>query len=117
MFAAVMRYENGTWCHFHCGFRAAHHTFLTVAGTGGVLEVRRPFRPEPREQLLLHRNGGTEEIVVDGDPPAWGEVADIEDAALGIRPARITLAESRSHVATIEALYRAARAQRVTPVS
>jgi hypothetical protein len=38
-------------------------------------------------------------------------VADMEDAALGLRPPRISLADSRMHIATIAALYRAASDQ------
>jgi predicted dehydrogenase len=109
MFAGTIAYENGVTCQFHCGFRAVHQTFLRLVGTDGVLDVHRPFRPEHREHLLLMRNGQVEEIVVEGGPIFADEVADMEDAALAIRPPRITLAESRLHVATLEALHRAAR--------
>jgi xylose dehydrogenase (NAD/NADP) len=109
MFAATIRYENGVTCQFHCGFRATHQTFLRLVGTEGVLDVHRPFRPERREHLLLTRAGHVEEVVVEGAAIFTDEVADMEDAALGLRPPRITLGESRMHVATLEALHRAAR--------
>ena len=108
MFAGCITYQNGVMCQFHCGFRAAHQTFLRLVGTEGVLDVHRPFRPERREHLLLQRDGRIEEIVVEGAPIFADEVADMEDAALGIRPPRITLAESRLHVETLAGLYRAA---------
>jgi xylose dehydrogenase (NAD/NADP) len=114
MFAGTITYENGVMCQFHCGFRAAYQTVLRLIGTDGVLHVDRPFRPEPRERLRVQRESGTEEVIVDGSAIFVDEVTDMEDAALGIRPPRITLAESRLHVATIEALYRAARERRAT---
>jgi predicted dehydrogenase len=111
MFAGCITYQNGLMCQFHCGFRAAHQTFLRLVGTDGVLDVHRPYRPERREHLLLLREGQVEEIVVDGAAIFVDEVADMEDAVLGIRPSRITLAESRMHVDTIARLYRAASVQ------
>lgn len=108
-FAGAIEYENGVICQFYCGFRGAYQTMLRVVGTEGVLTVPRPFRPEPVERLLLDRGNGQEEVIVHGSAIFVDEVADMEDAALGIRPPRITLHESRRHVATIEALYRAAR--------
>jgi D-xylose 1-dehydrogenase (NADP+, D-xylono-1,5-lactone-forming) len=108
-FAGTIRYGNGVTCQFHCGFRATHQTFLRLVGSDGVLEAHRPFRPERREHLLLTRAGTVEEIVVEGNAIFADEVEDIEDAALGIRRPRIALSESRMHVATLEALHRAAR--------
>jgi predicted dehydrogenase len=116
MFAGTIRYDNGVIAQFHCGFRAAHQTFLRLVGTDGVLEAHRPFRPERREHLLLTRGGYVEEVVVDGAAIFADEVADMEDSVLGIRGPRITLNESRMHVATLEALYRAARNGRRTTV-
>jgi D-xylose 1-dehydrogenase (NADP+, D-xylono-1,5-lactone-forming) len=109
MFAGTIRFENGVIGQFHCGFRATHQTFLRLVGTGGILDVHRPFRPEPREHLLLTRGGHVEEVVVEGAAIFTDEVADMEDAALGLRPPRIPLGESRMHIATLEALHRAAR--------
>ena len=108
-FAGSIVYANGIVCQFHCGFRAAHHTFLRVGGTAGALSVRRPFRPERDETLSLERDGGVEEVAVHGAAVFVDEVADMEDAVLGVRPPRITLAESRRHVETIAALYETAQ--------
>jgi predicted dehydrogenase len=116
MFAGTIRYRNGVMCQFHCGFRATHQTFLRLVGTDAVLETHRPFRPERREHLLLTRAGTVEEIVVEGGAIFTDEVADMEDAVLGIRPPRISLTDSRMHVATLEALHRAARDGQRTPV-
>jgi len=116
-FAGTMEYANGIVCQFHCGFRSGYQTMLRLVGSEGVLSVDRPFRPEPAERLHVDRNGEVSEIAVHGAAIFVDEVADMEDAALGIRPARITLGESRQHVATIEALYRSAQhASRREPV-
>jgi predicted dehydrogenase len=111
-FAGTLTYANGVVCQVHAGFRAAYQTVLRLIGTDGVLEVERPFRPGPLETLRLQRGASVEPIVVEGSPGFVDEVIDMEDATLGIRPARITLAESRLHVATIEALHRAATERR-----
>ncbi len=50
-----------------------------------------------------------EEIVLEGNPIFTDEVTDMEDAVLGGRAPRVTLAESRRNVATIVRLYEAAR--------
>jgi len=103
-FAATIEYANGITCQFHCGFRSAYQSFARLVGAEGVLHIERPFRPEG-QAMLLHRDGNTEEIVVPGAAIFVDEIADMEDAVLGIKPPRISLAESRLHIATIEALY------------
>jgi xylose dehydrogenase (NAD/NADP) len=115
-FAGTIEYENGVVSQFHCGFRAVYQTFLRVVGTDGVLDVERPFRPERRERLVLRRSTGIEEVIVDGSAIFVDEVADMEDAVLGLKPPRLSLAESWLHVATIEALYEAARSGLRVPV-
>ena len=107
-FAATIEYANGVTCQFHCGFRAAYQSYLRLVGSAGVLHVERPFRPEG-QPLLLQREGGVEQILVAGNAIFADEVADMEDAVLDVKPPRISLGESRRNVATIEALYRAAR--------
>jgi D-xylose 1-dehydrogenase (NADP+, D-xylono-1,5-lactone-forming) len=109
-FTGRIVYANGIVCGFDCGFRAEYHTFLRVGGSEGTLTVERPFRPEPVERLRLEREGRVEEIAVHGNPVFADEVADMEDAALGLRPPRVTLGESRRNVATIVRLHEAARA-------
>lgn len=111
-FAGAIGYANDVTAQFHCGFRSAYQTFLRVVGTEGVLEVSRPFRPEQHELLRIERNGHAEEVVVRGSAIFVDEIADMEDAALGVRAPRITLEQSRRHVATLAALYRAARDRR-----
>jgi len=110
-FAATIEYANGVTCQFHCGFRSAYQSFARLVGTEGVLHVERPFRPEG-QAMLLHRERSTEEIVVPGAAIFVDEIADMEDAVLGIKPPRISLAESRRHIATLEALYHAAAESR-----
>ena len=107
-FSAIMRYEGDVTVQFHCGFHAAYQSFARFIGTEGVLHVERPFRPEG-QPMLLSRGGTTEEISVPGAAIFEDEIADMEDSVLGVKPPRISLAESRMHVATLERLYRAAR--------
>jgi predicted dehydrogenase len=108
-FTGRIEYANGVVASFSCGFRADHRTALRAAGTEGELIVERPFRPEPVERLRIEGSRRAEEIVVHGNPVFADEVADMEDAVLGLRPPRVTLAESRRNVETIVRLYAAAR--------
>jgi D-xylose 1-dehydrogenase (NADP+, D-xylono-1,5-lactone-forming) len=110
--AGCVVYANGVVGQFFASFRAAHQTFARLTGTTGVIEVDRPFRPQPVERLRLRRDGGVEEIEVRGHHVFDDEVADMEDAVLGIRPARITLHESRTLAETLVALHDTARAGR-----
>jgi xylose dehydrogenase (NAD/NADP) len=108
-FAGCVTYSEGTVLQFHCGFRATYHTFLRVVGTEGVLHVERPFRPNAEECIVLIRNGTTEQIEIRGSPAFVDQVVNMEDAVLGEAPPRITIRESWTHIATLQALYRAAR--------
>jgi predicted dehydrogenase len=109
-FTGRIDYANGVVASFTCGFRADYRTWLRVAGTDGTLVVERPFRPEPVERLRLERHGIAQDVVVRGNAIFADEVADMEDAVLGVRPPRITLAESRQNVETIVRLLEASRA-------
>ena len=55
-FAGTIVYENGVVAQFQAGFRAAYDPFARITGTKGRLEVVHPFRPNPVEHLMLHRN-------------------------------------------------------------
>jgi len=98
---------------FDCGFTSPLRTRLEVVGSAGAITVTAPFKPGLEEELTIARDGGVETMRVQGQPLYSGQVNDFAEAvALGRAP-RIPLADSRATVATIEALYRAAREQRM----
>jgi xylose dehydrogenase (NAD/NADP) len=108
-FAGVLEFGTGLLGAFDCGFNSAFRTAMEIVGAEGVLDVSNPFKPGVRETLRLHRDGGVQEIAVEGDALYSGEVADLERAALDGQPCRVTLAESRASVATLAALHRSSR--------
>jgi predicted dehydrogenase len=90
------------------GFRSPARAEMELVGTGGVLRVRQPWRPEQDYPLLLTREGRTEEIHVPGPDRFLLEIEDLAAAARGERPPRVSLAESRANVAALVALQRSA---------
>jgi D-xylose 1-dehydrogenase (NADP+, D-xylono-1,5-lactone-forming) len=108
-FAGTVVYANGVYAQIAASFTAAYDTFVRLTGTAGSIDIPRPFKPEPIDRLSLWRGGVLEDISVAGAPPFVDEVADMENAVLGIAPQRVTLAESALHAAALSALYTSAR--------
>ena len=110
-FYGQLRFGPDVFAQFDSGFRAAFRTRLEVVGRAGTIVVERPFKPTPREAILLTRGDTTEEVEVTGPEELYlGEVEDMADAVLLGRPAAVSLAESRGNVAALLALYQSARA-------
>src|SRR5688500_18862836 len=65
-FTGLLRFRDGVVATIHSGFRAAYRTWLDVAGADGVLRVANPFKPGPREEIVLQRGDRTEILTVDG---------------------------------------------------
>ena len=79
--------------------------------------VAQPFKPGPDAGLVLRRNAGDEALPIAPAPLYEGEVEDLHDAVLGVRAPRVSLAESRNHIATLEALYASAASGKVERVA
>ena len=110
-FDGTLRFRSGMAARVQAGFRSAYRIWLEVIGTDGVLTVPNPFRPSPLEVLELERGGDVRRIEVAGSQELFvREVEDFEAAVLDGAPAVVSLAESRRTVATLAALYAAARA-------
>ncbi len=110
-FAGQLVFPGGVLVQIDAGFRAPLRTQLEIAGTGGTIVVRQPWKPEGLP-ILVTRENGTEEIAVGGDDRYLLEIEDLADCARTGRPPRVSLAESRGNVATIVALLESARAGR-----
>lgn len=119
--AGTISYAGDTVLQFFASFRAPWETRLRIIGETGTIDLPRPFRPEPVEQIEIRRQNTVEHETVEGGGIFDGEVADMEDAVLGLHPPRVTLDDSRTLTATLAALHRAARnggqVPVVTPVS
>jgi predicted dehydrogenase len=112
LFAGQMRFPGGILAQMDSGFRTPLRREMEVSGTEANLLIREPFKPGSEETLLLQREGGVEEVRIQGDNLYLGEVEDIENAILNGAPPRVSLADSRGNTATILALIESANTGR-----
>ncbi len=108
-FVGQMRYGGGRLAQFDCGFRAPFRTHAEIVGSAGTITLTTPFKPDANAQIILKREDAEEHVAVENQPLYEGEVEDMHDAILDGKPTRVSLAESRNHVATLCALYESAR--------
>ena len=105
----VLRFPAGITASIYAGFRAAHRTWLEVIGSEGSLIVPNPFKPGPKEQLMLERLGERRTIDVHGSELLFErQVEHFVAAVLDGAPATVSLADSRRTVAACCALLDAA---------
>ncbi len=114
-FVGQLHFSNGVYAQFDSGFRTPRRAHMEIVGDEGSLTVLEPFQPYLKEKIIL-RNGEKEEVItIAGEDLYLGEVENMADAILEGKPIRMSLADSRSNVATITALLRSA--QEGKPVS
>jgi predicted dehydrogenase len=112
-FTGIVTFAGGATASFYSGFRAPYRTWLEILGTEGALRVPNPFKPGITETLELERATGVEDIPVAGSTLLFQrEVEDFVASVLDGASPVIPLSESRRTIATLAALYAAARAER-----
>lgn len=113
LFWGQMKYEGGGVAQFDCGFRAPYRTHAEIVGDAGTIVITHPFRPDSAggggPSLILNRGEQAEVMVIPNVSLYEGEVEDMHDAILEGKPPRVSLTESRNHIATLLALYESAR--------
>ena len=112
-FSAQMQYANGAVSQFYCGFQSPWTMGLTVIGSEGRLVATRPFNNiDPRHARLYVSHRGREEAVEEMAVPQAslyaGEVEEMDRAIVDGDAPRLSLAASRDHIRTVQALYRSA---------
>jgi xylose dehydrogenase (NAD/NADP) len=109
-FLGQMRFADGVYAQFDCGFRAPERMLMEFVGSAGVITLRNAFKPGLGSEILLHREDGTSEsVAVAGQELYLGEIEDMADCVLQGKTPRIGLSDSRGNVATIVALLESAR--------
>ncbi|MGA9365721.1 MAG: Gfo/Idh/MocA family oxidoreductase [Bacteroidota bacterium] len=108
-FIGQLRFPGEVHAQFDCGFRSPYRTHIQIVGSDGSLAVPRPFQPKLNERILLTNGDKERAITVPGQELYIGEVENMADAILHGTAPRISLADSRGNVATIQALLRSAR--------
>jgi predicted dehydrogenase len=111
VFVGQMCFANGAYAQFDSGFRAPERMLMEFVGSAGTITLRNAFKPGPEGgEIVLCREGkDLERIVPTGRELYLGEIEDMADAILLGRAPRISLADSRGNVATIEALLESSR--------
>jgi D-xylose 1-dehydrogenase (NADP+, D-xylono-1,5-lactone-forming) len=105
----VLRFPADVTAGIYAGFRAAHHTWLTVVGSEGSLLVPNPFKPGPAESLWLERCGERRSIDVAGSELLFArQIEHFVAAVLDGAPTTVPLADSRRTAAACRALLDAA---------
>jgi xylose dehydrogenase (NAD/NADP) len=108
-FIGQMSFVNNLYAQFDSGFRTPRRSHIELVGSEGAMMVPQPFQPYVNEKIIL-KNGEKEEVItIPGEDLYLGEVENMADAILDGRPTRVSLADSRSNVATIKALLRSAQ--------
>lgn len=108
MCEAALHFPGDLLASVTAGFRAATHTWLTVLGSEGTLQVPDPFKPGPRARITRISDGQRHDDEVVGSPRLFDRmVADFTATVLDGTPAVVTLDDSR-RTAEAVALVRAA---------
>jgi xylose dehydrogenase (NAD/NADP) len=114
-FAGLLHYTNDRFATIGSSFRTPFYTSAEIIGTEGRLVLNRPFvRLDERRKMIFHpRDGEPIEVVVPEKELYLGEVEDMHAAILDGKPCYISLAETRDHTRTVEALYNSAHAEQI----
>jgi predicted dehydrogenase len=116
-FAGVLRFPGDVLAVVDSSFVAPFHTGVEIVGSVATLRVARPFKPgREASVVIVGADGSSREVPAEGQEPYTGEVEDLARAVLDGAPPRVSLADSRGNVATLFALYEAARTGTSVPL-
>jgi predicted dehydrogenase len=118
-FAGQLHYAGDRFAQIASSFRTPFHTRAEIIGTKGRLVVERPFVRMSAETpvTFFPAEGTPQQLSVPEKPLYLGAVEDMHAAILDGAPNFLTLAETRNHVHTVLALYRAASTAKVVRLS
>ena len=110
--AGTITFDGGGHAQFDSSFELPSRANMEIVGSNGLLVVPNPYKPGRSETILCGPSADAlEPIEVTAEHDLYTyEVDDLTDAVLGVRPSRVTLADSRENVATILAALGSARA-------
>ena len=108
-FFGQLHFSNDVYAQFDCGFRTPQRTHLELIGDKGSITIKVPFTPKLNEEIIVTNGAEKQVITIPGEDLYLGEVENMADAILHVHNPRMSLADSRSNVATIKALLRSAQ--------
>ena len=115
VFVGQLHYPNGKLAQISSSFLNPAYTDVEVFGTEGRLSLTRPFvRMDEERKMFFHASdGASREIHVPETPLYLGEIDDMNSAILDGTSTFLTIEESRNHILTAVALYKAAETRAV----
>ncbi len=114
VFAGQLFYSGGQAAQIVSSFRTPFLTRIEIIGTRGRLVSERPFVSVHKKQPVFYPAQGEPEVVEIPDEYLYlGEIEDMQAAILDGRSHYLAPIETRNHVHTALALYKAAREERV----
>lgn len=109
IFSGQLRYSGDRLAQIDSGFRLPPRTYAEIVGNKGSIVLNQPFKPDMGATLTLKVDNKVETIPSGDNSLYEGEVENLHDVILnGVAP-RVSLQESRDHIATLHALYQSAR--------
>ena len=114
-FFGTIKFANGVYAQFDCGFRTPRRAHIEIAGDNGSLTIQEPFQPYENMKMILKSGDKEETIVTPGEDLYLGEVENMADAILEGKPIGMSLEDSRNNVRTIQKLLESSAAGK--PVS
>jgi xylose dehydrogenase (NAD/NADP) len=111
----LMQYPGGQFAQVASSFRSPYYTMAEVTGTDGKLLLTRPFNQveETSTMTFFPKQGEPQDIPFPHKMLYLGEVEDMHAAILDGAQPLISLEETRNHVKSVLALYRAAQSGEV----
>jgi len=110
-FYGLLHYPNGATAQIMSSLESPYFTLAEIIGTQGRLVLDQPFTGQDENTVIHHhtKDGALHKITVPDEYLYLGEIEDLQAAILEGTPTFISLQESRDHIRTVEALYKAAR--------
>lgn len=116
-FSGQLRFPGNVVGAFDCGFVSPRMEHLELIGTEGIMRLPKPFRtlhpfdPRVENPIELEFLDGRREVIQVPNPesPYFTQMRDLVRAIETQGSPLVTLRDSRANVATIEALYAAAK--------
>jgi len=116
-FAGVLRFPGDALAVVDSSFVAPFHTGVEVVGSVATLRVASPFKPgREASVVIVGADGSSREVPAEGQDLYTGEVEDLARTVLDGSPPCMSLLDSRGNVATLVALYEAARTGGAVPL-
>ncbi len=109
LYAGQLQFPGGVISQFECSFITESKAEMVITGDNGRITVPDPFKPGKSSHIYLQLSGHEKIINIKGQELYMGEITDLENAVLDGTPPRVSLAESREIIKTIEALYQSSR--------